>query len=71
MVNNIRSNEVKRTDLLQILNRMVLLKKEEGWMDFIEKNGVFTLTFFDNNPKLNNKDAVKISQKKLLKYLIS
>ena len=70
MVNNIRSIEVKKDDLLPILNKMVTLKLEEGYMDFIEKGGNYTLTFFEKNPKLNGFDAVMISQQKLLKYLL-
>ena len=47
MVSNIRSIEVKNEDLVLILNKMVSMKKENGYMDFVEKGGVYTLNFYD------------------------
>ncbi len=70
MVNNIRSIEVKNEDLVLILNKMVSMKKENGYMDFVEKGGVYTLNFYDENPKLNGFDAVAINQNDLIKYLL-
>ncbi len=70
MVNNIRSIEIKNEDLVLILNKMVSMVKEEGYIDFIENGGVYTLTFFEENPKLNGFDALKVKQKEILKHLI-
>jgi len=70
MVDSIRSIKVERTDLVLILNKMVAMQKEDGYMDFVEKGGIYTLTFFENNPKFNGNDAVKITQKKMLDYLL-
>lgn len=70
MVDSIRSIKVERTDLVLILNKMVSMQKEDGYMDFVEKGGIYTLTFFENNPKFNGNDAVKITQKKMLDYLL-
>lgn len=70
MVNDIRSIEIKNEDLVLILNKMVSMVKEEGYIDFIEKGGVYTLTFFETNPKLNGFDALKVTQKEILKHLL-
>lgn len=70
MVDSIRSIKVERTDLVLILNKMVSMQKEDGYMDFVEKGGIYTLTFFENNPKFNGNDAVKITQKGMLDYLL-
>ena len=70
MVDNIRSVKVMKEDLVLILNKMVSEKIEDGYMDFVEKNGKYTLTFFITNPKFNGKDAIKVNQKELLNYLL-
>ena len=70
MVNDIRSIEIKNEDLVLILNKMVSMVKEEGYIDFIEKGGVYTLTFFETNPKLNGFNALKVTQKEILKHLL-
>lgn len=70
MVDNIRSIKIKNEDLVLILNKMVSMLKEEGYIDFIEKGGIYTLTFFETNPKLNGFDALKVTQKEILKHLL-
>lgn len=70
MVDNIRSIKIKNEDLILILNKMVSMLKEEGYIDFIEKGGIYTLTFFETNPKLNGFDALKVTQKEILKHLL-
>ena len=70
MVDSIRSIKVERTDLVSILNKMVAMQQEEGYMDFIEKGGIYTLTYFTENPKFNGNDAIKITQKEMLDYLL-
>lgn len=70
MENNIRSIEIKNEDLVLILNKMASMCLEEGYIDFIEKGGIYTLTFFETNPKLNGFDALKVTQKKILKHLL-
>lgn len=68
---DLNGQPISKNDLQSVLNTMIKLKVEKGYMDYIEKNGEYKLTFFMIDPNFRTNRAFKITQKKLLKWLLA
>ena len=62
--------EIEKKKLLKVLNQMVLLSLNKGFMDYEDNNPDKELIFFETDPNYNGISSPTITKDELIEWII-